>query len=57
MSSIDGKNIEILINDEYLSKYYNNKNNPNNTGAIFKIMYIRYNKLDINKGKGLLEYY
>ena len=51
MSSINSKNIEILINDEYLSDYYNNKNNPNNTGSIFKILYTKYNKLDIDKGK------
>ena len=57
MSSIDSKNIEVLINDNYISEYYNSKNNPNNSGSSFKIMYIKYNELNIDKGKGILKYY
>ena len=57
MSCIDGKNIEVLVNDEYLSEYYNNKNNPNNSGSIFKIIYTKYNQLIIDKGKGAFKYY
>ena len=57
MSSIDSKNVEILLNDEYLSKYYNSKINSSNKGSLFKIIYTKYNQLIINKGKGLLKYY
>ena len=57
MSCIDGKNIEVLVNDEYLSEYYNNKNNPNNSGSIFKIIYTKYNQLIVDKGKGAFKYY
>lgn len=57
MSSIDGKNIEILLTDDYLTKYYNNKNNTNNIGSTFKIMYTKYNQLIVNNGKGVLKYY
>jgi len=57
MSSIDGKNIEILLNDNYISDYYNNKNNSNNLGSLFKILYTKYNQLVVDKGKGLLKYY
>ena len=57
MSTIDSKNIEILLNDNYLTSYYNNKININNLGAIFKILYTKYNKLIVDKGKGILKYY
>lgn len=57
MTSIDGKNIEVLVDDDYLSKYYNSKNNPNNSGSLFKIMYTKYNQLTVDKGKGILKYY
>ena len=57
MSSIDSKNVEILLNDEYLSKYYNSKINSSNKGSLFKIIYTKYNQLIINKGKGVLKYY
>ena len=57
MSSINGKNIEVILDDDYISKYYNNKNNLNNIGSLFKILYTKYNQLIIEKGKGLLKYY
>ena len=59
MSSIDGKNIEVLVDDDYSPKYYNSKNNPNNSGSLFKIMYTKYNQLTVDKGKGkgVLKYY
>lgn len=57
MSTIDSKNIEILLDDDYLTSYYNNKININNKGSIFKILYTRYNELIIDKGKGILKYY
>lgn len=57
MSAIDSKNIEILLDDNYLSSYYNNKINTNNKGSLFKILYTKYNQIIIDKGKGIMRYY
>ena len=57
MSAIDSKNIEILLDDNYTSSYYNNKINTNNKGSLFKILYTKYNQIIIDKGKGIMKYY
>lgn len=57
MTTIDSKNIEILLDDNYISEYYSNKNNTNNLGSLFKIIYTKYNQFIVDKGKGLLKYY
>ena len=57
MSSIKGQNIEVILKDNYLSNYYNNKNNTNNLGSIFKIIYTKYNLFVVDKEKGRLVFY
>lgn len=57
MSSIKSQNIEIVLKDNYLEKYYNFKNNPNNLGGLFKIIYSKYNIFKVKNGKGNLFFY
>jgi hypothetical protein len=57
MSNIKGQNVEIILNQDDYNTYYNNKNNPNKLGAIFKILYVKYNLFEVEKGKGKLLYY
>ena len=57
MSEIKGQNIEVELKDDYLSEYYNGKNNPNNLGTLVKLLYTKYNSFIVNEGKGLLKYY
>lgn len=56
MTNIKGQNIEIIIKDNY-SDYYNSKNNSNNLGSLFTIIYTKYNKFVVQNGKGSLVYY
>ena len=37
--------------------YVCGNNAQNNLGAIFKILYTKYNKLIVDKGKGIMKYY
>ena len=57
MTNMKGQNIEILLKDNYLTDYYNSKNNSNNLGILFKIIYTKYNLFQIEKGKGSLLFY
>jgi|SaaInlStandDraft_5_1057022.scaffolds.fasta_scaffold05618_5 hypothetical protein len=56
MTSIKGRNIEIIIKDNYKDYYYS-KNNSNNLGSLFTIIYTKYNKFVVEKGKGKLIFY
>ena len=57
MSTIKSQNIEIILKEDYLEKYYNYKNNPNNLGSLFKIIYSKYNIFKVQNGKGDLYFY
>lgn len=56
MKNIIGKNIAVLMNDNY-QDYYNSKNNPYNLGIEFKILYTKYNIANVNNGNLELKFY
>ena len=56
ITNIKGQNIEVTVKDNY-SDYYNSKNNSNNLGSLVKLIYTKYNKFVVEKGKGYLQYY
>ena len=57
MTNITGQNISIIMNETIFNEYLNNKNNPNKLGAEFKLIYTKYNILNINQGQGELLLY
>ncbi len=56
MNHIVGQNISIIVNDNN-EIYYKSKNNPNNLGTEFKILYTKYNIMNINEGSIELIFY
>jgi hypothetical protein len=59
MKQIVGQNIVVSVNDNY-SDYYNsntNPNNPYNLGIEFKILYTKYNILNVKNGNIDLAFY
>ena len=56
MKQIVGQNIVVSINDDY-SDYYNSDNNPYNLGIEFKILYTKYNILNVKNGNIDLTFY
>jgi hypothetical protein len=56
MNHIVGQNISIIVNDNN-NLYYTSKNNPNNLGTEFKILYTKYNIMNIKDGNLHLMFY
>jgi hypothetical protein len=59
MKQIVGQNIVVNVNDDY-TNYYNSDTNPNNPyslGIEFKILYIKYNILNVKNGNIELAFY
>ncbi len=56
MKNVIGKNIAVLLNDNY-TDYYNSKNNPYNLGIEFKILYTKYNIANVREGNLELKFY
>ena len=56
MNHIIGQNIAVTVNDNY-TDYYNSKNNPYNLGIEFKILYTKYNILNVKNGNIELMFY
>ncbi len=56
MNHIVGQNISVIINDNN-NTYYTSKNNPNNLGTEFKILYTKYNIMNIKEGSLELVFY
>ncbi len=56
MNHIRGQNIAVIVNSNNIN-YYNSKNNPNHLGTEFKIMYTKYNILNVNGGDANLVFY
>ncbi len=56
MNHIVGQNISIIVNDNN-NTYYTSKNNPNNLGTEFKILYTKYNIMNIKEGNLELTFY
>jgi hypothetical protein len=56
MNHIVGQNISIIVNDNNTT-YYTSKNNPNNLGTEFKILYTKYNIMNIKEGNVELIFY
>ncbi len=56
MNHIVGQNISVIINDNN-NTYYTSKNNPNNLGTEFKILYTKYNIMNIKEGTIELLFY
>lgn len=57
MTNIKGQNINIILDDNIFNEYINNKNNLNKLGVEFKLIYKKYNTVDIYNGKFELKYY
>ena len=57
MNHIIGQNISVTVNDDYSADYYNSKNNPYNLGIEFKILYTKYNILNVTNGNINLVFY
>lgn len=56
MKQIVGQNIVVMVDDNY-SNYYNSNNNPYNLGIEFKILYTKYNVLNVKNGNIALAFY
>ncbi len=56
MNHIVGQNISIIVNDNN-NIYYTSKNNPNNLGTEFKILYTKYNIMNVKDGNIELTFY
>jgi hypothetical protein len=56
MNHIIGQNISVSVNDNY-TDYYNSKNNPYKLGIEFKIIYTKYNILNVKNGNIDLVFY
>ena len=57
MTNIKGQNINIILDNNIFNEYINNKNNLNKLGVEFKLIYKKYNKIEIFNGKFELKYY
>ena len=57
MTNVKGQNINVILNDNSFNEYINNKNNLNKLGVEFKLIYKKYNKIEISNGKFELKYY
>jgi len=47
MNHIKGQNIAVILNQILNNLYYNGKNNPNKLGIEFKIIYTKYNIMEV----------
>jgi hypothetical protein len=56
MNHIIGQNIAVTVSDSY-TDYYNSKNNPYHLGIEFKILYTKYNILNVKNGNIELAFY
>ncbi len=56
MKQIVGQNIVVSVDDNY-TDYYNSNNNPYNLGIEFKILYTKYNILNVKNGNIELAFY
>lgn len=56
MNNIRGQNIAVIVNNNN-SNYYNSKNNPFNLGLEFKIIYTKYNIMNVKDGNIELSFY
>jgi hypothetical protein len=56
MNHIIGQNIAVTVSDIY-TDYYNSKNNPYKLGIEFKILYTKYNALNVKNGNIDLVFY
>ena len=56
MNHIIGQNIAVTVSDIY-TDYYNSKNNPYKLGIEFKILYTKYNVLNVKNGNIELMFY
>jgi hypothetical protein len=56
MNHIIGQNIAVTVSDIY-TDYYNSKNNPYKLGIEFKILYTKYNVLNVKNGNIELIFY
>ncbi len=56
MNHIIGQNISVTVSDNY-TDYYNSKNNPYKLGIEFKILYTKYNILNVKDGSINLVFY
>ena len=56
MKQIVGQNIVVMVDDDY-SNYYTSNNNPYNLGIEFKILYTKYNILNVKNGNIDLTFY
>jgi hypothetical protein len=50
MNHIKGQNIAVILNQILNNLYYNSKNNPNKLGIEFKIIYTKYNIMEVKNG-------
>ena len=50
MNHIKGQNIAVILNQILNNIYYNSKNNPNKLGIEFKIIYTKYNIMEVKNG-------
>ena len=57
MNILKGQNINVTFDSTLFDEYINNINNPNNLEIEFKIMYTKYNLLNITNGMFDLELY
>ncbi len=57
MNHIKGQNIAVIVNDIMNKNYYESKNNPNNLGIEFKILYTKYNIMTVKDGNIELAFY
>jgi hypothetical protein len=56
MNHIEGKNIKIELANDY-NNYYKSKNNKYNLGIEFKVMYTKYNIMNVKDGNIELAFY
>ncbi len=56
MNNIRGQNIAVIVNNNNRD-YYNSKNNPFNLGLEFKIIYTKYNIMNVKDGNIELSFY
>lgn len=57
MNHIRGQNIAVILDDILNNEYYNSKNNPYHLGTEFKIIYTKYNIMNVMEGNIELIFY
>jgi hypothetical protein len=57
MNPIRGQNIAVIMDDILNNAYYNSKNNPYHLGTEFKIIYTKYNIMNVSEGNIDLVFY